>query len=331
MKHSKALAGLEASILSGITIFTRLQEDYMEKVFDRMDSLLLAKDDWLFHEGDPGDELYVVVAGKMQVLLSPKDAEPFILSELGPGSFFGEMCIIDKAPRSADCRAAEPSLLLRLKSSDFDSILAEDPAAAVLIMDTMLEITASRLLHTGAFLSEMVRWGEAARARAVTDPATGLFNRRFMDESLDATLNRCRVEGKKTVLVMFDMDHFGDINRKYGLPVGDKVIAEGVKAFRSVFAPTDILIRYGGDEFSFLLPDSGAERAQERCDALCAAFRGIRLEDPAELRLTCSMGYAVFPDHAGSVKELIAHADHALYLAKEGGRDRASCWSPGAE
>jgi diguanylate cyclase (GGDEF)-like protein len=121
---------------------------------------------------------------------------------------------------------------------------------------------------------------------------------------------------------MFDMDSFGSLNRKYGLATGDRVILDASSVFRSVFAPTDILVRFGGDEFVFLLVGRGSESAQTVCDALCDAIRHLRLPEYPDLRLSCSLGFASWPDHAATIEDLKAAADRALYLAKERGRDQ---------
>ncbi len=309
--------------LRSISIFSRLDGSSEARLSALMRKLKLEKGQTLFSEGQGGDELFVLLSGRIAISVKPETAEPILLSEIGPGGFFGEMAIIDGSPRSADCRALEDCKLLALGARDFDIFLEKDPAAAIRILDTMLEISSERLIKTGVFLSDMVRWGEVARLRAVTDPATGLFNRRYMEEKFPEILLRLQVEGKQACLVMFDMDHFGSLNREYGQAVGDRIILAAAASFRSVFDPRDILVRYGGDEFVFLLPESAAQEGQEACDALCAAFREIRIEGQPSLRLSCSMGYAVFPAQAQGLESLCAAADRALYLAKEAGRDRA--------
>ncbi|MDP3178023.1 MAG: GGDEF domain-containing protein [Spirochaetaceae bacterium] len=313
-----------ASLLEGIPIFSRLDGTSAGELVARMKRHELPAGTDVFREGELGDRLYVILSGKVAISVTTPAGEALLLSEIGSGGLFGEMAIIDHAPRSADCRAVEPTALLSLGAADFDALIEERPRAAVGILDSMLEITAGRLLKTGAFLSEMVRWGDAARARAVTDPMTGLFNRRYMEENFEGLLNRARVEGRELSLAMFDMDHFGDLNKKYGQAVGDRAIVEGALAFRRVFSPSDVLVRYGGDEFVFLLVGSGPDAAQRAFDALCAEFRSLRFPEHPDLRLSCSVGYASFPAHATSLDALKVAADKALYCAKEAGRDRAS-------
>jgi diguanylate cyclase (GGDEF)-like protein len=320
---AEAARGLSPECLKGIGIFSSLGDADRKEIYGRMRARSLEKGETLFLEGDPGDELYALVSGKVRVSVKPAEGERIILAELGPGAFFGEMAIIDKSPRSASCEAAEASVLLSLSSSDFDALVDEKPEAAIGVLDAMLEISTSRLMRTGAFLQEMVQFGEAARTRAITDPMTGLFNRRYMEEAFEGLVEKSISGGGSLSLVMFDLDRFGSLNARYGQEFGDRAIVEAAKAMRRVYGERDVLIRYGGDEFVFLLEGSGPAEAKAWCEALCREFRQIRMEGHEDLVLTCSMGYASLPAHAESGEALKALADKALYRAKELGRDRA--------
>jgi diguanylate cyclase (GGDEF)-like protein len=201
------------------------------------------------------------------------------------------------------------------------------PECSVKIMDRMLSITVMRLMNIGAFVTQMVQWGAESRKRAITDPATGLFNRRYLDESLDGLVSRAKTSGSCLSFVMFDMDRFGFLNTQYGQEFCDRLIVQSAKVFREVFTDDDILVRYGGDEFIFLFPGADYRLAQIKCDALCSAIRDMSFTGHQELRLTCSMGFATLPDNASNSGELKDRADRALYKAKEEGRDRAVGYS----
>ncbi|NNM67747.1 MAG: GGDEF domain-containing protein [Spirochaetales bacterium] len=277
----------------------------------------------LFNEGDPGEELFIVESGVLEIFVGLPDGAEMALSRAGAGNFVGEMCLIEKVPRSASCRTLEPSVLLSLRSSDFELFTQNHPVASLRIMNRMLTITVERLLKTGSFLTQIVQFGEDSRKRAITDPATGLFNRRYLEENLPALVNRARTLAQPLALAMFDMDHFGNLNATWGPAMGDRVISEAAQVFRQVFSGSEILVRYGGDEFLFLFPGADSGQTGALCEKLCQAVRQIRIEDRPEVHLTCSLGFAVFPLHAQNPGELMQNADKALYLAKERGRDRA--------
>jgi diguanylate cyclase (GGDEF)-like protein len=311
------------NILKNISIFSDTCSDDLNKISAEMKKKELAKGELIFREGDPGDELYVVVKGGVSIYIIDKEGKEVVLSEIMAGSFFGEMSIIEQAPRSANCRVIEDSIFLVMHADDFMHITRTMPECAVNIMNKMLSITVKRLMNVGAFVTQMVQWGAESRKRAITDPATGLFNRRYLEESFDGLVNRSKTEGSRLSFVMFDMDRFGSLNTKYGQEFCDGLIVTSAHVFREVFSKDDILVRYGGDEFIFIFPGTDHETAQKKCDALCLAIRELRFPEHKELRLSCSMGFATLPDNAATADELKDRSDKALYKAKEEGRDRA--------
>ena len=135
----------------------------------------------LFHEGDPGGELYIVESGSVGIRVHLEDGEELEIASLDEGDFFGEMSVFEKEPRSATCVAKTACRLLSLHESDLSAIINNAPGAAAKIMHRMLSVNRQRLDDTGEFLSDMVQWGEAARKRAITDEMTGLYNRRAAD------------------------------------------------------------------------------------------------------------------------------------------------------
>jgi diguanylate cyclase (GGDEF)-like protein len=322
MLHQKTKPD-SGDLLRTIEIFSELNTEDLNLVFARMKTRTFEKDEALFSEGDPGDVLFIIISGSVAISVRLPDGKDLFLSEIHSGNFFGEMSIIEQAPRSASCRTLEKTECLTLHADDFNTLITERPNAATRIMNKMLAITAARLVQTGSFLTEMVQWGEASRKRAITDPATGLFNRRYMEDSFENLVTRAKMDGKPISFVMFDMDRFGSINTKYGLEFGDKIIVQSAEVFKKNFRDTDILIRYGGDEFIFILPDADTKTAQALCDSLCASVRLMVFPEHEELKATCSMGFATVPDNASSSEELKDRADKALYRAKERGRDRA--------
>ncbi len=319
---------MNGDILKNIAIFEGQDDEHLELFAGEMKMCEYKAGEMLFHEGDPGDEMFVVVSGAISIFVKDQAGEEVILTEIKAGSYFGEMSIIDKMNRSAACRALEDSVLLALHADDFSRIISSMPESAAKMMNRMLSIIVERLMKTGAFVTQMVQYGEESRKRAITDPATGLFNRRYLEESFDGLVTKAKTEGSGLSFVMFDMDRFGSLNTKYGQEFCDNLIVKTADVFRKVFSRNDILVRYGGDEFIFIFPGSDAAAAQGKCNALCEAIRAMRFPEHEELRLTCSMGFAALPEHANTMDELKERSDKALYRAKEQGRDRALGWEP---
>lgn len=315
-------------ILKHISIFSDTSGEDLDKIASEMKRKEYKAGELIFREGDPGDELFVVVSGGVSVYIVDKENKEVILSEIRTGNFFGEMSIVEQAPRSANCRVIEDSVFLVMHTDDFTRIIHTMPECAVKIMNKMLAITVQRLMNVGAFVTQMVQWGAESRKRAITDPATGLFNRRYLEESLDGLVNRAKTGGTDLSFVMFDMDRFGSLNTKYGQEFCDGLIVTSAKVFRDVFSEDDILVRYGGDEFIFIFPGADHETAQRKCDSLCHAIRELRFPEYEDLRLSCSMGFATLPGEASTADELKEKSDRALYAAKEKGRDRAVGYLP---
>ncbi len=122
------------------------------------------------------------------------------------------MSIFDDSPRSASCRALSKSTLYSLSRGAFTDVIAQHPEIALKLMYRMLNITTQRLRGTSEFVSEMVLWGESARRRAVTDELTGVYNRRFLEDSLSTYLAEAEEKGRPLCFVMVDLDRFREIN-----------------------------------------------------------------------------------------------------------------------
>lgn len=315
----------DTGILGGVEIFANLTPDETAIFASHMKELRFRKGELLFREGDAGTAMYIVIEGKAGVNVRLPDGGELEVAEIGCGSFLGEMSIFEPVPRSATCVLKEDSLLMSLDGEAFFSLMDRNPRIALRVMRSMLTIVCQRLKNTGAFLSDMVQWGENARRRAITDEDTGLYNRRFLDEVIGNRFREAVKERKSFTLVMVDLDRFGVLNREYGQATCDRILRDVAGVFSTVFKPEHILARYGGDEFTFILSDTTPQIAREICERAGQELR--QLEHPengsaGNLITTASIGIASWPHHAADLKTLKERADQALYRAKEQGRDR---------
>jgi diguanylate cyclase (GGDEF)-like protein len=309
--------------LATVGIFSLLDRSEIPAVLSRLSARDLAEGELLFREGEPGTQLYIVRSGGVRVTIRLPDGSEHEVARMGPGDFFGEMSIFDSAPRSASCRAVLPASLYSLSKEGFSALVERRPRTALKLMYRMLNVTTQRLRGTSGFVADMVAWGENARKRAVTDELTGVYNRRFLEDSLDGYLSEAKQKGSPLSLAMVDLDHFREINEANGQSGGDEALKRVVTSFRASLAAADVVARYGGDEFLIILANTGLRDAAARMNAVreqvaaegaAAAARG-----PA---VTTSIGVASWPDNAADLPALKAAADAALYRAKEEGRDR---------
>ncbi|BFU45353.1 GGDEF domain-containing protein [Krasilnikovia sp. MM14-A1004] len=160
---------------------------------------------------------------------------------------------------------------------------------------------------------------------AVTDPLTGLYNRRFFQEMLADESERCTRSGQPIAMVILDLDHFKGINDRYGHPAGDAVLVQVADRLRQTVRAGDVVARFGGEEFVCLLHDADETAALDLAERLRETLRRTPIDIPAgpAISVTASVGVAGTPSRTTvDPARLIAEADRALYRAKRDGRDR---------
>lgn len=168
-----------------------------------------------------------------------------------------------------------------------------------------------------------LRLREALHARSIRDPLTGLYNRRFLEETMAIEEHRARRDGSTIGLVMIDIDHFKRFNDSYGHAAGDAVLRGIGSLLRAHIREGDIPCRYGGEEFTLILPQTTLETARARAEQLRESAARLRVEyEGRSLAVTLSLGVACFPGHGASWQEVLQTADGALYHAKRQGRNR---------
>lgn len=165
---------------------------------------------------------------------------------------------------------------------------------------------------------------EILRNLSIRDPLTGLFNRRYMEESLERELHLAGRKGTPVSVVMMDLDHFKYFNDTFGHKAADTVLCKLGAQLQRGIRSSDIPCRYGGEEFVLILPESSLEAAWLRAEQLREAVKRMQIQHGYQSLgpVTVSAGVAVFPDHGATVESLLQSADMALYVAKQAGRDR---------
>ncbi|ALK95530.1 hypothetical protein AB595_28190 [Massilia sp. WF1] len=168
------------------------------------------------------------------------------------------------------------------------------------------------------------RLREALRRQSVLDPLTGLFNRRYFDETLKRELSRSRRMGVPLSLVVLDVDHFKRVNDGFGHATGDAVLRAIAQLVRQSIRDCDVACRYGGEELVILMPDCAQADAARRAEALRADIAGAppMHEGAGPAAITASFGVAQYPLHGPDAEALFWAADKALYQAKREGRNR---------
>ncbi|NEX16188.1 MAG: hypothetical protein C1943_06075 [Halochromatium sp.] len=184
-------------------------------------------------------------------------------------------------------------------------------------------------------LTEIKRSEEALRqanqelARiAHTDPLTGAFNRRYLDEAATSLVALAKREGRDIAIAMMDIDDFKPINDHFGHDVGDRVIAALVDLIRQQIRQSDLIVRFGGEEFVLMLPNTGLEEAEQVAEKIRQQVATSQAAAPVQF--TLSIGLTLVSSLDQTISDSIARADKALYQAKRAGKNRV-CRAPTPE
>ena len=170
---------------------------------------------------------------------------------------------------------------------------------------------------------------EQIREMAMVDGMTGLKNHRTFQQAFDTMLVRASRRRDALCLILMDIDHFKQLNDTYGHPFGDEVLKKVAKILGSAARKVDLAARYGGEEFTLILEDSDADGGRQIAERIRTEIEALRIpnEEHGDVAVTISMGISSYPRDGEEKDELITHADQALYLAKQTGRNRVCDWS----
>jgi diguanylate cyclase (GGDEF)-like protein/PAS domain S-box-containing protein len=193
-------------------------------------------------------------------------------------------------------------------------------ADAPLGVDRTLVVTVADQITLGL---ANLRLRETLRQQSIHDSLTGLFNRRYMEETLRREIPRATRSSRPLAVVMADLDHFKDFNDTFGHEAGDAVLAELGLLLRSAVRVSDIACRYGGEEFALVLPESPLESTAARVEQLRDRVSQLRVRQRDRVLggLTLSLGIAMLPPNGATPEDLLRAADKALYRAKQDGRN----------
>lgn len=185
----------------------------------------------------------------------------------------------------------------------------------LLVLRTVADYTAIAI--------ENAQYFNKVQELTIKDDLTGLYNARFLQGRLDYEVERARRFGYDLSMIFLDLDHFKEVNDRYGHIQGSKLLAEAAELLKGMTRTVDVLCRYGGDEFIVIMPETSKKGAVKLAEKLRMALKKeVFLKDEGiNARLTGSFGVASFPEDASSRNDLVQMADKAMYRVKNSDRD----------
>jgi diguanylate cyclase (GGDEF)-like protein/PAS domain S-box-containing protein len=258
------------------------------------------------------EECWALRSGRVHRVADPNS--PLLCPHLSRLSLANSVC----APLVA---SGETLGVLTVQGGPYE--LSQPPDAQQRLLTARQQLVETLAGHIALALANL-RLRESLRAQSIRDPVSGLFNRRYLDETLPREIHRASRDNRNLGIIMCDLDRFKSFNDEYGHAAGDTLLRSFGDLVGKVVRAGDIACRYGGDEFVLILLDTSLETSERRAELLLREFRRIVIQygdmflNPGAL----SLGVSGYPAHGASAGAILRVADEALYRAKGGGGDR---------
>jgi diguanylate cyclase (GGDEF)-like protein len=285
-------------LLAPIPVFASLSRDQLAHLLRNAREQTYAPGQNVVRQDDPGGMAYAVVSGRVRILERVPDSPVEMnLGELGPGEVFGELGVLREHRSSASIVTLERTRCVAIPAEDFLETLQSSKDMSL----GLLRILAGRLYDADRLL-----------ARHAPDPLTGLLGRRAFNDLYRRLTAAAKRRGSGVLLLVLDVVHLKDVNDRFGYNVGDDVLRTVADALLESSRNTDLVARYGGDEFTVLLIDAAEkdahiimQRVQQKLHAL-TVYRGLPLS------VECRIGYAVSQVPPDTADELLRLADENM-------------------
>jgi diguanylate cyclase (GGDEF)-like protein len=313
--------------LKNLPVFNSFNNDEVSAIEKYFSYRNYKKDEIIAVLDDNEKELLIVLNGKIVSTLNLPGNITRKRDEYESGSFFGEMSLFGYKVRFDTFYAAEESSLAVISEKNMIELIENESDIAMKFISQLLSMTINHLRNSSKFLADVVQWGENASRRVITDELTGLYNRAFLDDALENFFYISKSNNKPLSFLMLDLDNFRNINENFGHETGNKILFELVNLIKNKVSRHGIIARYGGDEYSILLPETNLKSAITIADQIrkdVEAHDFSKHLNGKEGKFTISIGISSFPDTATELAAFKEKADASLYLAKKTGRNKVA-------
>lgn len=288
-----------ADVLSNVPIFRSLTPEQIRLLAQRGSECVFEPGYTIIRQHEAGTQVFVILTGRVRVLEETEEPPrgDTVVAELGQGEIFGEMAVLIDRPRSATVVSVEQTHCLALPAGDFSQVLRASPDLAL----TLLRVLAGRINETDRRL-----------ARYAPDPLTGLSSRRAFFDEYARTAAQARRRGSQATLVTLDLVNLRALNDHFGYEVGDDVLRAVADALSESARRTDLIARYGGDEFAVLLIDVNPESIQVVVNRVRRVLVDLARKRGLPETIECAFGIASVRELPESPDELLVRADEDM-------------------
>jgi diguanylate cyclase (GGDEF)-like protein len=311
-------------LLGKAALFSKLDEEELATIARYSGYRSFQQNEVVFEEGSHRAELYLIREGTVLIRKRVEGEGEKDIARFVSGEVFGEMDLLDTAPRNASAIAEEPaSLLVFPETMPFADLFEKHPDVFARILRKLLGEIAGRIRAIDKLISEKTPWIEEVKKQLHRDRLSGLYNRTFLEEELAKIL----AGGGKTCLLAVKPDNFKPINDTFGHEAGDKTLVLIADALKAHIKEGELGVRYRGDEYCVILAKKGASDAAAFAEALREAIGRIDIRPFTKAdwpALSASIGVAEHPVHATDAKALVALAFERMWEARNSGGNKVN-------
>ena len=293
---AKTLVGAYASLLAATPLFQSLSQEQLIPLVAKAVERVYLPGKTVFRQGEAGAHIYVILGGQVRIVEATPEA-PLVdrfIGELGQGEIIGEMGLLLDHSRTATVMAVERTRCLMIPQDDFTRALEQSPQLSI----ALLRMLAARLQSVNRLLS-----------RTAPDPLTVLAGRRTFHDQYRRLAAGARRRCSSVILLSLDVHHLKEINDNFGYAMGDEVLRAVADALVESTRTTDLVSRYGSDEFAVLLVDAGHDQVEVIIDRVTRKLADFVQRRALPRKVECSIGIVVSQVPPESAEELLREAD----------------------
>ncbi len=311
------MSPLDRAVISRSRLFRNISLESIEYLLDACPVVDFPAGADLLSPDKANSNLYLVLSGRLSVHLGDKSYTPHVVFEAGDCA--GEMSILDSKPVSAFVITQENCRLMVIRQETLWALINTSHGVA----RNLLYVLSGRMRYDNEALVNSIKLQREYEHVASTDGLTGLHNRRWLNDAFKRQMNRCERNGHSCSIIMIDIDHFKQMNDRFGHLAGDRILCTVAQVLLNMLRPSDLVARYGGEEFALCLPETPQKGAWVIADRLRKAISNTPTPfEEAKLLPPVNVSLGIASMLAGqSLDSLLSAADSALYRAKTNGRN----------